>query len=166
MPEHHLEGHNSTKKSLTQVKSVSKTEKKAQEEAEESESEENDSENESDSKDKEQLQHNSTTGINQQLKTTVKVPQIKNESVQNKTVEAKIKPQVGAIYAAVINKYASYQPKNSVAQAPSLMEDNIATLKQLFGDVPGQEMAQEPKPAEVDSKAIIQRTLEAAKMEQ
>ena len=63
MLEHHLEGQDSTKKSLTQVKSVSKIEKKAQEEAEESESEESESENESDSKDKEPLQHNSTAGI-------------------------------------------------------------------------------------------------------
>ena len=50
------------------------------------------------------------------------------------------------------------------------MEDNIATLKALFGDLKGgdsvQGMAQEERPAEVDSKAIIQRHIEMAKMEQ
>ena len=45
------------------------------------------------------------------------------------------------------------------------MEDNINTLKQLFGDGV-QEMAQEQKPVVDDSKAIIQRTIEMAKMEQ
>ena len=50
MPEHHLEGYGSNKKSVAQIKSLTKAEIRAQQEAEESESEqESESEDESES---------------------------------------------------------------------------------------------------------------------